>query len=153
MQALELKVPPVVVVAVFASAMLGLSWFMPSANFELPNSRIASLALALLGLATVMAGVLTFRASKTTVDPRTPELASTIVIEGIYRLSRNPMYLGFLLILSAWALYLSNVTAAMLLPAFVAYINAFQIMPEERILPSKFGSRFAEYMASTRRWI
>ena len=153
MQALELKVPPVVVVAVSASAMLGLSWLIPSATFVLPGSRIASLGLALLGMTIAMAGVMAFRASKTTVDPRTPDAASTVVVGGIYRLSRNPMYLGFLFVLAGWTVYLSNATAAMLLPAFVAYINEFQIKPEERILLSKFGPRFAEYMASVRRWV
>ncbi len=63
------------------------------------------------------------------------------------------MYLGFLSILAGWAVYLSNATAALLLPAFVGYINAFQIKPEERILLAKFGPRFAEYMASVRRWV
>lgn len=153
MRALELKVPPAVVVAVFASAMLGLSWLMPSATFQLPGSRIASLCLALLGVATAMAGFVAFRAGKTTVDPRTPDAASTVVVGGIYRLSRNPMYLGFLSMLAGWAVYLSNATAVILLPAFAAYINAFQIKPEERILLSKFGPRFAEYMASVRRWV
>lgn len=153
MKVLELKVPPVVVVAIFASGMLALSRLMPSATFELPGSFIVSLGLALLGTAIVMAGVLAFRASKTTVDPRTPDAASTVVVGGIYRFSRNPMYLGFLFMLAAWAIYLSNAAAAMLLPAFVAYLTAFQIKPEERILLSKFGPRFAEYMNSVRRWV
>lgn len=153
MQALELKVPPVIVVVVFAAAMLGLSWLIPWATIELPGSRIASFGLALLGMATAMIGVIAFRTNKTTVDPRTPDAASTVVVGSIYRLSRNPMYLGFLFMLAGWAVYLSNATAALLLPAFVAYINAFQIKPEERILLSKFGSRFAEYMASVGRWV
>lgn len=153
MPPLELKIPPVVVVAVSASAMLGLSWLFPSATFELPGRRIASLGLALLGIATAMAGVIAFRARKTTVDPRTPDAASTVVVGGIYRLSRNPMYLGFLLVLAGWAVYLSNATAALLLPVFVAYMNAFQIKAEERVLLSKFGPRFAEYMVSVRRWV
>ncbi len=153
MQSLELKVPPLVVVAVAAFAMVGLTWLIPSATFVLPGSRIASLALALLGIAVVLAGVFAFRASKTTVDPRTPDAASTVVVGGIYRLSRNPMYLGFLIVLTGLAVYLSNATAAMLLPAFVAYINTFQIKPEERILLSKFGLHFAEYTESVRRWV
>lgn len=153
MRPLELKVPPVAVVVACAAAMLGLSWLTPAATCELPGSRIASLGLALLGATTAMAGVFAFRASKTTVDPRTPDATSTIVVKGIYRLSRNPMYLGFLSILAGWAVYLSNATAMMLLPAFVAYINAFQIKPEERILLSKFGPQFAKYMESVRRWL
>lgn len=153
MQSLELRIPPVVVVVVFAAAMLGLSWLTPLATFELPGSRIASFCLALLGMAAATAGILAFRTSRTTVDPRTPDAASTVVVGGIYRFSRNPMYLGFLCMLAGWVVYLSNATAALLLPAFVAYINAFQIKPEERILLSKFGPRFTEYMGSVRRWL
>jgi protein-S-isoprenylcysteine O-methyltransferase Ste14 len=63
------------------------------------------------------------------------------------------MYLGFLLALVGWAIYLSNALAALLLPAFVAYMNRFQIKPEERVLLAKFGSQFSRYMASVRRWV
>lgn len=153
MQSLELKVPPLIVVALTALAMWGLSRLFPSATFELPGSGIASLAMALLGAAIALAGVIAFRNSRTTVDPRTPDAASTVVIGGIYRISRNPMYLGFLFVLTGWGVYLSNATAALLLPAFVAYLNAFQIKPEERILLAKFGPRFAEFMESVRRWV
>ncbi len=153
MHPLELKVPPVVVVAISAFAMKGITWLIPSATFEMPGSRIISIGLALLGMAIAAAGVIAFRVSKTTVDPRTPDAASTLVVEGVYRISRNPMYLGFLFVLTGWAVELSNAASAMLLPAFVAYITAFQIKPEERILLSKFGPRFAEYMVSIRRWV
>jgi protein-S-isoprenylcysteine O-methyltransferase Ste14 len=153
MGALELKVPPVPLAAGFAAAMFGLSLLTPSANFVVPGSRIASLGLALLGAALALAGVIAFRASKTTVNPLTPGASSTVVSTGVYRLSRNPMYLGFLLALAAWAVYLSNALAVLLLPAFVAYMNQFQIKPEERALLAKFGSRFSQYMATVRRWV
>ena len=61
------------------------------------------------------------------------------------------MYLGFLLVLTGWAVYLSNAFAVLLLPAFVAYMNRFQIKPEEPALLAKFGPRFAQYMAAVRR--
>lgn len=150
---LELRVPPVVVVAVSASAMLGISWLAPSATFELPGGRIAASGLALAGILITVAAVTAFRTARTTVDPRTPNATSTIVVGGIYRWSRNPMYLGFLLVLTGWAVYLSNAMAAMLLPAFIAYITTFQIKPEERILRNRFGPRFTEYMASVPRWV
>lgn len=72
---------------------------------------------------------------------------------GVYCFSRNPMYLGFLLALAGWIVYLSNVLAALLLPAFVAYMNRFQIKPEERALLTKFGPSFAHYMAAVPRWL
>ena len=153
MQALELKVPPVPLTAIFAAAMFGLSLLSPSANFVLPGSNIASLGLVLLGAVIALAGVAAFRANKTTVNPLTPSASATVVSTGVYRFSRNPMYLGFLLALAAWAAYLSNALAVMLLPAFVAYVNRFQIKPEERALLAKFGADFSEYMVAVRRWV
>jgi protein-S-isoprenylcysteine O-methyltransferase Ste14 len=153
MQSLELKVPPVPLTAIFAAAMFGLSRLTSSANFVVPRSNIASLGLALLGAGIALAGVVAFRASQTTVNPLTPGASSTIVSTGVYRFSRNPMYLGFLLALAAWAVYLSNALAVLLLPAFVAYMNQFQIKPEERALLAKFGPRFSQYLAGVRRWV
>jgi protein-S-isoprenylcysteine O-methyltransferase Ste14 len=72
---------------------------------------------------------------------------------GVYRISRNPMYLGFLLALAGWAVYLSNAGAAVLVPAFVAYMTQFQIKPEERALLAKFDSEFAQYTSRVRRWL
>jgi protein-S-isoprenylcysteine O-methyltransferase Ste14 len=153
MRALELKVPPVVVVLIFGAAMRGIAWLAPFATFEVPGNRLASLSLILAGSAIAIAGVCAFRANQTTVDPRTPDAASTIVVGGVYRLSRNPMYLGFLIMLAGWAVGVSNALALLFLPLFVAYMNAFQIEPEERILHSKFGAKFAAYTASVRRWV
>jgi protein-S-isoprenylcysteine O-methyltransferase Ste14 len=80
-------------------------------------------------------------------------VASAVVSNGIYRFSRNPMCLGFLLALAKWAVYLSNALAALFLPAFVAYMNQFQIKAEERALRAKFGPAFSQYMAAVRQWI
>ena len=80
-------------------------------------------------------------------------LSALVVSSGVYRVSRNPMYLGFLLALAGWAVYLSNAGAALLLPAFVAYMTRFQIKPEERALLVKFGPEFAQYMSRVRRWL
>ncbi len=99
------------------------------------------------------AGVAAFRRERTTVNPLTPGAATSVVSSGVYSRSRNPMYVGFLLALAGWAVYLSNVAAALLLPAFVAYMNRYQIKPEERVLLAKFGTAFEQYMARVRRWI
>jgi protein-S-isoprenylcysteine O-methyltransferase Ste14 len=123
---LELKIPPVLVWLVVAGAMLGASYSAPSLSFTRTGS--GTIALGLVALALVVTG-------------------------GVYRISRNPMYLGFLLALAGWAVYLSNAAAAGLLPAFVAYMTQFQIKPEERALLAKFGSEFAQYTSRVRRWI
>lgn len=153
MQSLELKVPPVPLAAVFAAAMYGVSSAMPAATFVIPGRFGIAVGLTLLATAIALAGVVAFRANKTTVNPLDPGAASTIVSSGVYRFSRNPMYLGFLLALAAWAVYLSNVLAALFLPAFVAYMNRFQIKAEERALLAKFGPAYSQYMAAVRRWI
>ncbi len=99
-------------------------------------------------------GVLSFRQAKTTVNPVQPTQASTLVVSGIYRFSRNPMYLGFLFLLLSWAAFLANIPALLLgPPLFAGYMNKFQILPEEKILCSLFGDDFEIYKNRVRRWI
>ncbi len=153
MQSLELRVPPVLVVVLFGAVMFAVASVVPVANVALP-ARVALVgAFVALAVAVVGAGVLAFRRHKTTVNPLDPNQASSLVASGIYRISRNPMYLGFLLLLVAWSLYLANAAALLALPLFVLYMNRFQIGPEERVLSKKFGSAFTEYCASVRRWL
>ncbi|MDR9437787.1 MAG: isoprenylcysteine carboxylmethyltransferase family protein, partial [Thiohalophilus sp.] len=70
-----------------------------------------------------------------------------------YRYTRNPMYLGFLLMLVAWGLFLGSVFAALLLPLFIIYMNRFQILPEERHMRALFGEAYLHYMSQVRRWL
>ena len=84
---------------------------------------------------------------------RLSDFASNMVTSGIYRFSRNPMYLGFFLALAGWATYLSHLLAFALLPLFVLYINRFQILPEERALSDKFPQEYTAYKGSVRRWL
>ncbi len=150
---LDLKVPPLVVLAVVA----GLMWLgaraVPAAGFSLPARPAIALALAVSGVVTALAGVVSFRRAKTTVNPLKPETAASLVVSGIYRVTRNPMYLGALVVLIAWALFLANALAFALAATFVLYLNRFQIAPEEKALTSLFGSEFTAYCAKVRRWI
>jgi len=133
--------------------MYGLSVLAPVGAVALPGHTPIAVALALVGVAMALAGVVAFRTHGTTVNPLAPSASSVVVSSGVYRFSRNPMYLGFLLALAGWAVYLSNAFAALFLPAFVAYMSRFQIKPEERALLAKFGRPFAQYMAAVRRWV
>jgi protein-S-isoprenylcysteine O-methyltransferase Ste14 len=153
MQWLELKIPPPLVWLAFAGAMRCVADAAPRLSFTLSRSSAIALALVALGVAVALAGVIAFRNKRTTVNPLTPSASSSVVSGGVYRLSRNPMYLGFLLALAGWAVYLSNAGAALLLPAFVAYLTQYQIKPEERALLAKFGSEFAQYRSRVRRWL
>jgi protein-S-isoprenylcysteine O-methyltransferase Ste14 len=153
MQRLELKIPPLLVWFIFAGAMFGMACVAPGLSYAMPARLEVALALVVLGGAVALAGVVAFRSKRTTVNPLTPGASSSIVSGGVYRVSRNPMYLGFFLALAGWALYLSNAGAVLLLPAFLAYLTQYQIKPEERALLAKFGPEFAQYMARVRRWV
>lgn len=153
MHALELRVPPLALVLVSGLVMWAVAANLPRAIFSLPGAPVFAIAIALTGLAIAFAGVSAFRRHSTTVNPMSPDAAASIVSDGIYRFTRNPMYLGLVLMLTGWALYLANLAALIILPAFAAYMTQFQIKPEERALLAKFEPGYAEYMASVRRWI
>lgn len=105
------------------------------------------------GIVIVGFGVAPFRRAKTTVNPRQPQNASALVTSGIYRATRNPMYLGLLLVLIAWGVMLAHGLALIVLPGFVLYMNRFQIAPEEAVLTGLFGTAFTEYTGKVRRWL
>jgi protein-S-isoprenylcysteine O-methyltransferase Ste14 len=153
MNALELKLPPLALVLSVAIAMWLLSRSTAALEFTLPGRLAIAVMLVGIGFAISAAGVMQFRQAKTTVNPITPEATTTMVTSGVYRFSRNPMYLGFLFALAGWAAFLSHVLAFALLPLFVAYMNRFQIIPEERALAAKFGRQFEDYRNSVRRWL
>jgi protein-S-isoprenylcysteine O-methyltransferase Ste14 len=150
---LEHLVPPPVVALIVAGAMWGIASITPA--LEVPSSvrMAAAAAIACVGLCLDIAGVLSFLRAKTTINPLTPTAASSLVHSGVYRVTRNPMYLGMLLILVAWAVFLSAVWALLGPVLFVLYMNRFQIVPEERALSRAFGASYAEYQARVRRWL
>lgn len=153
MQSLELKIPPVVQVLVIAGLMYALAASVPGLGFTLPGSAYVALALAATGAGVGLLGVREFRSADTTVDPRKPDQSASLVVQGVYRISRNPMYLGLLLALLALAVFISNFASFVLLPAFVLYMNRFQIAPEERHMREKFGDAYRQYQTRVRRWI
>ena len=153
MGVLELKVPPLAVGALLAALMWLVSRLVPGFNFVFRGREFLALTLAIAGTMIIVLGVASFRRANTTINPMKPESSSSLVISGIYKLSRNPMYLGFLLVLVGWAVFLSNALAFVFLPAFVFYMNRFQIEPEEKSLAGKFGQEFLDYKSRVRRWL
>jgi protein-S-isoprenylcysteine O-methyltransferase Ste14 len=153
MQSLELKIPPPLVAALIAVLMWGISTVTPPVDAPHAVRIFAATALALIGGGFDVAGVVSFYLAKTTVNPLKPDRASLLVTTGVYRVTRNPMYLGLLLILAAWTIFLASAWACAGLPLFVLYLNRFQIEPEERILSAKFGAAFAAYQSRVRRWL
>lgn len=152
LNALELKIPPLALVFL-CGALMWLASAYPAFTVTWPwRMPFACLSFA-VGFVIVIAGVVAFRRAKTTVNPLTPEATTAMVTSGIYRFTRNPMYLGFLLMLTGWALYLSHLLAFVLLVLFALYLTRFQIIPEERALSAKFPQTFTSYRSSVRRWL
>ena len=153
MHALELKIPPPVVALLMAAAMWLASRTAPS--IELPFfARVATaMAIAILGGGIALAAEVSFKRAKTSINPMKPEKTSSLVTSGIYRFTRNPMYLGLLLVLLAWSAFLASPWALAGPIAFVLYMGRFQITPEERILSAKFGAAYTDYRSRVRRWL
>ena len=147
---LSLRVPPVALSALFAAAM----WFLPDVlMIKTPGGWVVAIVLATLGGAFCIAGVLAFRQAKTTVNPVNPETSTALVVHGVFRLTRNPMYLGFTFLLLAFAVWLGKIPAMLLVPLFMAYLQRFQIRPEEDALNERFGASFDAYRLQVRRWL
>lgn len=146
-------IPPPVVAAIVA----GLMWLshrsLGIGRFDFAWLRPLSLALLIVSLLLMVSAVASFFAAKTTVNPLRPARASSLVTTGIFKFSRNPIYLGDLLMLLAFGLWLGNVFNLVFLVLFVAYINRFQIAPEERALTQLFGENYIAYCARVRRWL
>ena len=132
--------------------MAGLAQFGPA--LALPDSVRQGLTalLVVLGIGFDGAGLLAFRKARTTINPLKPAKASAMVTGGVYRFTRNPMYVGMLLLLTAWAVHLSALSAFAGLPLFVLYIGRFQIAPEERAMEDLFGDDYRHYAQRVRRW-
>jgi protein-S-isoprenylcysteine O-methyltransferase Ste14 len=152
MQWLEAKVPPPVVATAVSVAMWSASSFAPA--LRLPGGNLVwALVLALAGAGFSALGIVKFRRAGTTLSPVQPQAASSLVCTGIYRATRNPMYVGLLLVLLAWAIFLGSAWALLGPVCFLLYINYFQIAPEERALESLFGEAYLAYKARVRRWL
>ena len=153
MQSLEVKVPPPAVAAAVAVVMWGISRLLPLLQLSSALRVGAAVAIVSVGIGFSAAGIVAFRRARTTVNPAKPEQATSLVTSGVYRITRNPMYVGLSFVLVAWAVLLSSAWALFGPVAFVLYIGRLQIAPEERALARLFGSQYADYRARVRRWL
>jgi len=146
--------PPLLALATIILGLL-LDWLLPAyvLNVFLSGTVRTILGVAFIGagLALVIAANIVFRTAGTHPEPWKPSTA--LVTDGIFAWLRNPMYVGFLLVLTGWAMWLSHPLPFLFLPVFVAYMNRFQISPEERVLSAKFGEAYDIYKQSVRRWL
>lgn len=153
MKALETKIPPLLLMLAFAGAMYGVAT-LGLAHFDSGNYGVTVAALLFcIGLVFCALAIIAFRRVDTTVNPTSPSSSSALVTSGIFRISRNPMYVAFLLFLLAWGLYLADALAIALALLFQRYLTAFQIKPEERALRRLFGDEYDAYLSRVRRWL
>jgi len=148
---METKIPPPIVTLVF-----GLSIYFSRGIFqvvEIKYSFYFGILLLVLGFVILISAVRLFRKDKTTVNPLSPEQATKLVTDGIFKYSRNPMYLGMALVLGSIAVFFNLIGGIILVALFCAYITKFQILPEERAMRDLFSDDFDKYSKVTRRWI
>ncbi|WP_269583037.1 methyltransferase family protein [Roseibium sp. Sym1] len=150
---MHLKVPPVAVFLIAVALLAAGHYLLPALSLSFPGQVNLALLLGLAGVVPGIQAVLEFIARKTTVNPMTPDTATTLVTGGIYRISRNPMYLGLLCVLLAIAIFWGTLTALAVIPGFVWFMTEYQIKPEETALRKVFGADYDAYLAKVRRWI
>lgn len=165
MPGLETLIPPPVVAIITGIGMWKAAQILPqyslrallsaqSAASVLPYTPYVAGALAVVGLGTAVVAFGAFRAHKTTTTPLAPSRASSLVTDGIYAITRNPMYVGLVTVLTGWSVYLqSPLVGAFEIAGFIAYITQFQIKPEERALTKIFQGEYTAYCARVRRWL
>jgi protein-S-isoprenylcysteine O-methyltransferase Ste14 len=153
MQTLELKVPPPIVALLVGVAMWVAAHLLPAVQFAAQSRLVYAGACAGFGVIVALLGFWAFRQAKTTINPVNPEKASSLVTGGIYSYTRNPMYVGLTALLVGWAIRLSVPWVLLGPVAFMLYLTRFQIIPEERVMSSKFGRDYDEYRKRVRRWL
>jgi len=148
-----IRIIPVVQVIVTAGLMLLIAWLIPFGRVAGAWQWPLVVVLGVAGAGLILVCGLAFIRAKTTVHPACPEKTSALVVDGLYCFSRNPMYLGFLLILLAWGVFLGSLPAFAPIPLFIGYITKYQILFEERVLEQKFADSYRQYKSKVRRWI
>jgi protein-S-isoprenylcysteine O-methyltransferase Ste14 len=133
--------------------MFAFKHYLPWFSIYYWSAIFISIIIFSIGSAIILYAAISFKLANTTLDPRQPEKASSLVSNGIFSLSRNPMYLGFLLWLLAGAVYSQNLLSFVFIPLFVILANQLYILPEEKILETLFGDDYVNYRAKVRRWL
>lgn len=150
---MHLKVPPPILGLLAAGFLWIVDWAVPELAYRFAGQGTVAVLMAAIGLGIGFIALSSFRRAETTVDPRRPADTSAVVATGIYRISRNPMYLGLLIVLIGWAVWLGNPLGVVVIGAFVWVITELQIKPEEEVLGAQFGESYLAYCRTVRRWL
>lgn len=148
---MKTKIPPPIIGLTLILINFISIYFFSSNKFQFQG--IISLIILIVGLLIVVAAVRLFAKHKTIVNPMTPKKTTSLVTEGVYGYSRNPMYVGLFLIIGSSSLYFGTWVGLITLLLFVIIINSLQIKPEEKAMRELFGDEYEVYMTKVRRWI
>ena len=148
---MKTKIPPPILALVMIVLIYLSSFFIESTTFNYQGSL--SVLVLILGLACAIPSFRLFARYKTTISPLKPSDATALVTEGMYRYSRNPMYLGLLLLTIASTIWFGTWFGIIINILFIFLINFLQIIPEEEALLEIFGEEYEEYKKNVRRWI
>ncbi len=149
---MKLKILPPLVMVIFGCFMYLVDRFLPVGEFDFFGRREMSYILLAVGFLLIIVAVFQFIKANTTTDPLHPEKAKHLITGGVFKYTRNPMYLGMLLFLIAFGLHLGNAFNTLLAAGYVYYMNHFQIKREETVLIEQFGKAYLLYLKAVRRW-
>ncbi|WP_318444318.1 isoprenylcysteine carboxylmethyltransferase family protein [Photobacterium leiognathi] len=149
---MSLRVPPPILLLLSILGMYLLSRFYPVMTLDFDGKSLLISMLCFIGVIPGFTAIIAFAKANTTIDPRYPQKTSRLVTTGIYRFTRNPMYLGLVFFLFAAAFYFSALSCFVVVPVFIWVMNNFQIEPEEAVLLAMFGEDYQHYCQTVRRW-
>lgn len=150
---MNLKVIPVIQLFLAGIAIYLIHHFFPQIRISFSFQNLISYVLSGAAFLILVFSLQLFWRAGTTADPAHPEKASKLVTGGIYKVTRNPMYLAMLLILLGFTVKIGNPFGLIPVMAFVWSMTQFQIKPEETALTEMFGDSYLEYQKQVRRWI
>ncbi len=149
---LSLKIPPPLIAFGAVLFLYALNNFAPLYRINFLYQSYLSISVVCIGTTIALIAIVKFKQLQTPIDPRQPDKTHRLANSGIYKISRNPMYLGILLILVGIGIYLGAVSGLLAIATFVTYITKYQIIPEEKVLTMKFKERYQKYSRNVPRW-
>ena len=150
---MKLLIPPPIQALFFSIIMWLISRQFVNASFSLNGINTFAFIFLIIAVMLLILSINKFRQVGTTISPLKPNKTSSLINSGIYRYTRNPMYLGLLLMLFSIALFLKNFISFLIIPLFILFITKNQILPEEEALENIFGEEYKNYKKKVRRWI
>ena len=151
MISIKTKIPPPLVALTFSLLVAYSKSIFPKVDIEY-GSVFGSFMIS-IGSIIILSAIIEFKNYKTSLTPLNPSNATKLIVHGVYKFSRNPMYLGLLLILSGISIIQNPIGGLLFVPSFILYITHFQIIPEESAMLDLFKDDFSKYKENVRRWI